>query len=168
MQHLTERVQPIVEARSSILFNVVGAVALFFAIVSALVWSGAAAVHDAVGTNGALLFTLVAGSILVLALIAGRNVKLFASQDLVGCVGPFGGVRVCQRTELAEVRTVWHRYAGREIGSWVFPTLHFRRLDGVDAFVTAAVLYRAKGLQAVAHHLGVLIDLDRPTTKRAA
>jgi hypothetical protein len=125
------------------------------------------AVNDSTGVTGGLVFSSIAGAVLLLALLAGHNIKLFATPEMVGARGPFGGVRVCPRTELAEVRTVWHWYQGRGLGLWILPTLHFRQRDGIDAFWTPVYLYRREGLRDLAQYLGVPIDLTRPTTEPA-
>jgi len=153
---------------SSALFKLVGGTTLICVIFGALVWSSAAAIHDSAGANGALVFLMAASIVLLAAFVASRNIKLFVQQGIVGCVGPFGGVRACPRDELSEVRTVWHWYQGRGMGMWVFPTLHFRRRDGSDAFTTPAILYRSDGLQTLADRLRLPIDLERPTNRKAA
>jgi hypothetical protein len=153
---------------SSALFKVVGGTALVGVILCALVWSSAAAMQDSAGANGALVFLMAASIVLLAAFVASRNIKLFVQQGIVVCVGPFGGVRACPREELSEVRTVWHWYQGRGMGMWVFPTLHFRRRDGSDAFTTPAILYRSGGLQTLAERLRLPIDLERPTSRKAA
>jgi hypothetical protein len=79
-----------------------------------------------------------------------------------------GGVRVCSRSELAEIRTVWHWYQGRGMGYWVFPTLHFRTRDTSDAFITPVLLYETEELLALSAYLGMPIELDRPRTQKAA
>ncbi|GAC1481212.1 MAG: hypothetical protein PVSMB9_06350 [Candidatus Dormibacteria bacterium] len=155
-------------AHSSALFKVVGGVALMCEVFAALVWSAAAAVHDSVGANGALAFFVLTGIVLLAVIVASRNIKLFVQQDVVGFVGPLGGIRLCQRAELTEVRTLWHWYQCRGIGTWMLPTLHFRRRDGSDAFVTPSLLYTTDGLQALGSQLGLPIDLERPTDRRAA
>jgi hypothetical protein len=153
---------------SSALFKVVGGTTLIGVIFGALVWSSAAAIHDSAGEIGALVFLMAASIVLLAAFVASRNIKLFVQQGMVGCVGPFGGVRACLCDELSEVRTVWHWYQGRGMGMWVFPTLHFRRRDGSDAFTTPAILYRSDGLQTLAERLRLPIDLERPTSRKAA
>jgi hypothetical protein len=54
------------------------------------------------------------------------------------------------------------------MGYWVFPTLHFRKRDTSDAFVTMVLLYETDDLLGLGAYLGIRIDLDRPTTPRAA
>jgi hypothetical protein len=162
------RVRPAFQARGGSIFTVFRGAALLLAIIALFFWGGATSVNDTAGENGGLVFLLVSAGIVAFAFIAGRKVRLFANQDLVGSVGPFGGVRVCTRTDLAEIRTVWHWYQGRGMGSWVFPTLHFRRRDTMDAFVTLALLYETEDLLALGAYLGMPIELDRPTTPKAA
>jgi hypothetical protein len=159
------RVQPAFLARSGMIFTLFRGVGLLLGIVAVLFWGGAAAVNDSTGEAGGLIFLLGSASMVSLAFIAGRNVKLFANEDVVGIVGPFGGVRVCSRNELGEIRTLWHWYQGRGIGSWVFPTLHFRKRNTDDAFVTPVLLYQNEDLVALGAYLGTPIDLDRPTTR---
>jgi hypothetical protein len=159
------RFTPVVRVPSGGLFPVIGVAAAFFVIASALTLWGAIAVNDSTGITGGLLFSSVSSAVLLLASVAGHKVKLFATPELVGAIGPFGSVRVCSRTELAEVRTVWHWYQGRGLGFWLLPTLHFRQHDGVDAFATSAYLYRRDGLRDLAAYLGIPIDLTRPSTE---
>jgi hypothetical protein len=137
-------------------------------IISVFLWGGATAVNDTTGETGGLIFLLISAGIFVIAFVGGRNVKLFANPDVVGVVGPLGGVRLCPRSELGEIRTVWHWYQGRGIGSWVFPTLHFRKRDTSDAFMTPVLLYQTDDLLALGAYLGIAIDLNRPTSSRAA
>jgi hypothetical protein len=144
------RFTPVVQAHSGGLFPVIGVAAAFFVIVSALTSWGAIAVNDSTGITGGLVFSSVSGAVLLLAIVAGHNIKLFATAEMVGAIGPFGGVRVCPRTDLAEIRTVWHWYQGLGLGFWLLPTLHFRQRDGVDAFATSAYLYRRDGLRNLA------------------
>jgi hypothetical protein len=161
------RVQPAFQARGGSIFTVFRGAALLLAIIALFFWGGATSVNDTAGETGGLVFLLVSAGIVAFAFIAGRKVRLFANQELVGSVGPFGGVRVCARTDLAEIRTIWHWYQGRGMGSWVFPTLHFRRRDTTDAFVTLALLYETEDLLALGAYLGMPIELDRPTTAKA-
>ncbi len=162
------RVQPAFEARAGSIFTVFRGAGLLLGIVAVFFWGGAAAVNDSAGETGGLVFLMVSAGIVTLASVAGRNVKIFANPEVVGTVGPLGGVRVCPRGELGEVRTVWHWYQGRGMGYWVFPTLHFRKRDTADAFMTPVLLYQREDLLALGAYLGTLIDLDRPTTSRAA
>jgi hypothetical protein len=131
-------------------------------------WGGATAVNDSAGEVGGLIFLLLSAGVVAFAFIAGHKVRLFANPELVGMVGPMGGVRVCSRAELAEIRTVWHWYQGRGMGSWVFPTLHFRKRDTTDAFLTLALFYETDDLLALGAYLGMPIELDRPRTPKAA
>ncbi len=162
------RVQPTFQARGGSIFIVFRGAALLIVIIALFFWGGATSVNDRAGENGGLVFLLVSAGIVAFAFIAGRKVRLFANQDLVGSVGPFGGVRVCARTDLAEIRTVWHWYQGRGMGSWVFPTLHFRKRDTSEAFTALVLLYENDDLLGLGAYLGIPIDLDRPTTPRAA
>lgn len=162
------RVRPVIQARSSSVFTVLRGVGLLLAMFAVLSLGGAAGVHDSTGEAGGLVFLVVSVSLVALGFIAGRNIKLFANPEVVGMVGPLGGVRLCPRSELAEIRTRWHWYQGRGMGSWVFPTLHFRRRDTNDAFMTPALLYRSEDLLALGGYLGMPIDLDRPTAPKAA
>ena len=143
-------------------FNFVGGAALVLVVIGAVTWGGATAVRDPAGEIGSAIFLLGALAMLVLSVAGRRNVRLFANDALIGCVGLFGGTRVFPRAELAEVRVVWHRYTGKGMGMWVFPTLHFLRRDVTDAFVTPAILYRPNDLQKLAAYLGLAIDLERP------
>jgi hypothetical protein len=162
------RIRPVIEARSGGIFTLVRGAALLLAMFAILFWGGAVAVNDSTGETGGLVFLAASVSLVALAFIAGRNVKLFANEDVVGVVGPLGGVRVCSRSELSAIRTRWHWYQGRGMGSWVFPTLHFRTRDTSDAFMTPALLYRSEALLALGAYLRMPIDLERPTTPRAA
>jgi hypothetical protein len=54
------------------------------------------------------------------------------------------------------------------MGYWVFPTLHFRKRDTSDAFITPVLLYETEDLLALSAYLGMPIELDRPTTSKAA
>src|SRR5260370_21165829 len=130
------RLQPAFQARSGSIFTVLRGAGLLLAIVSVFVWGGATVVNDGRGETGGLVFLLASAGMVALAFIAGRNVKLFANQDVVGIVGPIGGGRVCSRSELCEIPTLWHWYQGRGMGSWVFPTLHFRKLYTRDPLMT--------------------------------
>jgi hypothetical protein len=161
-------IRPVIQARGGSIFAVLRGVGLLLAMFAVLFLGGAAAVNDSAGETGGLIFLVASASLVALAFIAGRNVKLFANEDVVGIVGPLGGVRVCPRSELGEIRTRWHWYQGRGMGSWVFPTLHFRKRDTRDAFMTPVLLYRGEELLALGAYLGMPIDLDRPTTPRAA
>jgi hypothetical protein len=161
-------VQPAVRARGGTFFTLFRGLGILLAIVAVFFWGGVASVHDSTLETGGLVFLLASVAIVVFAFIAGRKVQLFANQEFVGIVGPLGGVRVCPRGELIEIRTTWHWYQGRGMGYWVFPTLHFRKRDTSDAFVTPVLLYEADDLLALSAYLGMLIELDRPTTRRAA
>jgi hypothetical protein len=144
-----------VEARSGGLFLVMGAASLLLTVISTLTWVGAVAINDSAGSTGGLLFSLAFGTLLLLTIVAGRNVRLFATPELIGAVGPLGGIRTCPRAEFAEIRLVRH---GDQFGTfifWRFPTLNVRRRDGVDAFSTSAYLYRKDGLRDLAQYLGV-------------
>ena len=147
---------------------VLRSVGLSLGILGLLFWGGATAVNDSAGEAGGLVFLLASCGLAGLGFIAGRNIRLFANQEMVGIVGPLGGVRVCSRSELAEIRTTWHWYQGRGMGFWVFPTLHFRKRDTSDAFATPALLYQSDDLLALGNYLVMPVDLDRPTTPRAA
>ncbi|HXN04847.1 MAG TPA: hypothetical protein VN895_08460 [Candidatus Acidoferrum sp.] len=160
--------QPAFEVRAGSIFTVFRGAALLVAIVALFFWGGATSVNDSAGETGGLVFLLFSVGLVVFAFIAGRKVRLFANQELVGIVGPLGGVRVCSRTELAEIRTAWHWYQGRGMGYWVFPTLHFRKRDTSDAFITPVLLYETEDLLALSSYLGMPIELDRPTTPKAA
>lgn len=162
------RVQAAVRARGGTFFTVLRGAGILLAIVAVFFWGGAASVNDTAWATGGLVFLLASLGIVVLAFTAGRKVQLFANQEFVGIVGPLGGVRVCPRGELAEIRTTWHWYRGRGIGYWVFPTLHFRKRDTSDAFITPVLLYETDDLLALSAYLGMPIDLDRPTTPKAA
>ena len=152
----------LVEVSAGPLFNFVGCAALVLVSIAAVTWGGTTAVGDPAGEIGSGIFLLGALAMLVFALAGRRNVRLFANDALVGCVGLFGGTRVIPRAELVEVRVAWNRYTGKGMGMWVFPTLHFRRRDVTDAFVTPAILYRPSDLQKLAAYLGLAIDLERP------
>jgi hypothetical protein len=162
------RLQPAAEAKASRLFRVIGGVAGAIGILCALVLGGAVAVNDASGIRGSLVGISIASAILLGSISAGRNIKLFATADLVGWVGPLGGVRMFARSDLSEIRTVWHWWQGRGLGWWIFPTLHFRRRDTTDAIVTPAIFYEPEGLQALSAYLGLPINLDPPTQDKAA
>jgi hypothetical protein len=162
------RVQPAVQARGGTFFTLFRGLGILLAIIAVFFWGGVASVHDSTLETGGLVFLLASVGIVVFAFIAGRNVKLFANTEVVGIVGPLGGVRVCPRSELSEIRTVWHWYQGRGMGYWVFPTLHFRKRDTSDAFVTMVLLYETDDLLGLGAYLGIPIDLDRPTTPKAA
>jgi hypothetical protein len=168
MDHPAARVQPAVQARGGSFFTLFRALGILLATIAVFFWGGAASVHDSTWETGGVVFLLASVAIVVFAFVAGRKVKLFANQGFVGIVGPVGGVRVCPRSELAEIRTVWHWYQGRGLGYWVFPTLHFRKRDTSDAFTTPALLYETQDLQALGAYLGMPIELDRPTTPKAA
>lgn len=168
MDSAAGRVLPAFQARSSSIFTLLRGVGLLLVIVAVLIWGGATAVNDSTGETGGLVFLLASAGIVALAFIAGRNVKLFANQEMVGIVGPLGGVRVCSRSDLGEIRTIWHWYRGRGMGSWVFPTLHFRKRDTSDAFMTPVLLYQSEDLLALGAYLGMPIDLRRPTIPRPA
>jgi hypothetical protein len=168
MDHPAARVQPAVQARGGSFFTLFRAVGILLATFAVFFWGGAASVHDRTWETGGVVFLLVSVAIVVFAFVAGRKVQLFANQGFVGIVGPVGGVRVCPRSELAEIRTVWHWYQGRGMGYWVFPTLHFRRRDTSDAFITPVLLYEAEELLALSAYLGMPIELGRPTTPKAA
>jgi hypothetical protein len=168
MDHLAARVQPAVQARGGSFFTLFRGLGILLAIVAVFFWGGAASVHDSTWEASGLAFLLASLAIVVFAFVAGRKVQLFANQGVVGIVGPVGGVRVCLRSELAEIRTVWHWYQGRGMGYWIFPTLHFRKRDTSDAFSTPVLLYETEGLLALSAYLGLPIELDRPTTPRAA
>jgi hypothetical protein len=159
---------PSVEARSGGLFLVVEASAFLLFVISAFTWVGAMAVNDSAGIAGGLLFSLAFAAVIALAIVASRNVKLFATPEVIGVVGPLGGVRTCPRAEFAELRFVRHSWSSLHgVVFWRLPTLHFRRRDGVDAFSTSAYLYRKDGLQDLAQYLGVPLDLSRPNFERA-
>ena len=162
------RVQPLVQAKAGSIFTVFRGAAILLATISVFVWGGATAVNDTTGEVGGLVFLLASAGVVVFAFVAGHNVQLFVTAEVVGIVGPLGGVRTCPRSELAEIRTVWHWYQGRGMGSWVFPTLHFRKRDTTDAFVTFALLYEDDELHALGAYLRTPIDLERPTASRAA
>jgi hypothetical protein len=153
---------------SGALFKVVGGTALICVVFGALVWSGAATIHDSAGVNGALVFLMVCTIVLLAAFVASRNIKLFVQHGMLGCVGPLGGVRACQLDDLTEIRTVWHWYQGRGMGMWVFPILHFRLRDGSDAFATPAILYLSDSPQTLGERLRLPIDLERPASRKAA
>jgi len=161
-------VQPAFEVRAGSIFTVFRGAALLAAIVALFFWGGATSVNDRAGETGGLVCLLVSAGIVVFAFVAGGKVRLFANQELIGLVGPFGGIRVCCRTDLAEIRTVWHWYQGRGLGAWIFPTIHFRKRDTTDAFVTLALLYETEDLIALGAYLGMPIELDRPATPKAA
>jgi len=163
---VTESAEAVV-VPSSALFKLIGGIALVCEIFGAVVWSSAIAMRDSDVANGALVFLGLFGVVVLACYAANRNIRLFVQQDIVGCVGPLGGVRLCQLADLAEVRTVWHRYTGRGMGVWVFPTLHFRRRDTSDAIVTPAIFYRIDALQALAERVGMPIDLERPIGRAA-
>jgi hypothetical protein len=167
MDVLAARVQPAVEVKSGSIFTVLRGAGLVLAILGLAVWGGSTAVNDTTGEAGGLVFWLVSAATWAFAFVASRNVKLFASEDVVGIVGPFRGVRVCSRGELAEIRTVWHWWQGRSLGYWVFPTLHFRKRDTSDAFITPVLLYRGEDLPALGAYLGTPIDVERPTSEHA-
>jgi hypothetical protein len=99
-------VQPTFQARGGSIFTVFRGAALLLAIIALFFWGGATSVNDTAAENGGLLFLMVSAGIVAFAFIAGRKVRLFANQELVGSVGPFGGVRVCARTDLTEIRTI--------------------------------------------------------------
>jgi hypothetical protein len=164
----TPHVEAAFEARSGSIFTVFRGTGLLLGIISVFFWGGATAVNDTTGETGGLVFLLISAGTVLMAFVAGRNVKLFANPEVVGVVGPLGGVRLCPRSELGEIRTVWHWYQGRGIGSWVFPTLHFRKRDASDAFMTPVLLYQPDDLLALGAYLGTAIDLDRPTSSRAS
>jgi len=165
MDLLAARVQPAVEVKSGSIFTVFRGAGLVLAILGLSFWGGATAVNDSTGEAGGLVFWLASAGTWVFAFIASRNVKLFANEDVVGVVGPLGGVRICARSELSEIRTIWHWWRGRGMGSWVFPTLHFRKRDTSDAFITPVLLYRTEELPALGAYLGTPIDLERPTSE---
>jgi hypothetical protein len=147
-----------VEARSGGLFLVMGGASLLLTVISTLTWAGAVAINDSAGATGGVLFSLSGAALLLLTIVAGRNVRLFANPELIGAVGPFGGIRTCPRAEFAELRLV--RYGDR-VGDFFFwrrPTLYVRRRDGVDAFATSAYLYRKDGLRDLAQYLSVPLD----------
>ena len=165
MDAFAARVQPVIQVRSGAIFIILRGAGFVLAILGLAFWGMATAVHDSTGESGGLVFLLASTGTWALAFIASRNVKLFANKDLVGVVGPFGGVRVCSRGELGEIRTTWHWWQGRGMGFWVFPTLHFRNRDTSDAFVTPVLLYRTKDLAALGAYLGIPIDLEPPPAK---
>jgi len=140
----------------------VGGTALLCVTFGAVTWASATAVGDTTGETGSTMFLLGAILILILTVVGRRNVSLFANDEVVGCVGFFGETRICLRSEVAEVRLVWHRYTGRGMGAWVFPTLHFLRQDLTDALTTPAFLYRNDDLRKLADFLGLAIELKRP------
>jgi hypothetical protein len=162
MRLRASRFTPAVQARSGGLFPIVGVAASLLLLTSAFALVGAVVINDPAGVTGGLVFSLALGAVLVLTTIARRNIKLFATPELIGVVGPFGGVRTCPRVDFAELRLVRH---GDVLGTyilWRFPTLHVRRRDGVDAFSTSAYLYRKDGLRDLAQYLGVPLDLSGP------
>src|SRR6266550_8533955 len=167
MDVLAARVQPAVEVKSGSIFTVLRGAGLVLAILGLAFWGRATAVNDSTGEAGGLVFWLASAGTWVVAFIASRNVKLFANEDVVGMVGPFGGVRICARSELGEIRTIWHWWQGRGTGFWVFPTLHFRKRDTSDAFITPVLLYRTEDLPALGAYLGTPVDLERPTSEPA-
>jgi hypothetical protein len=168
MDHPAARVQPAVQVRGGSFFTLFRAFGILLATIAVFFWGGAASVHDSSWETGGLVFLLASVAIVVFAFVAGRKVQLFANQGFVGIVGPMGGVRVCSRSELAEIRTVWHWHQGRGMGYWVFPTLHFRTRDTSDAFITPVLLYETEELLALSAYLGMPIELDRPRTQKAA
>jgi hypothetical protein len=167
MDVFAARVQPAVRVRSSSVFTVLRGAGFVLAIFGLSFWGGATAVHDTTGEAGGGVFLLASAGTWAFAFLAGRNVRLFANEDMVATVGPFGGVRVCPRSELAEIRTIWHWWQGRGLGFWVFPTLHFRKRDTSDAFITPVLLYRTEDLPALGSYLGKTIDLERPPSADA-
>jgi len=106
----------LVEVSAGPLFNFVGCAALVLVSIAAVTWGGTTAVGDPAGEIGSGIFLLGALAMLVFALAGRRNVRLFANDALVGCVGLFGGTRVIPRAELVEVRVAWHRYTGKGMG----------------------------------------------------
>jgi hypothetical protein len=167
MDVFARRVQPAVQIRSGGIFNIFRGAGLVLAILGLFFWGGSTAVNDTTGEAGGLVFWLASAGTWALAFVASRNIKLFANEEVVGMVGPFRGVRVCPRSDLGEIRTVWHWWQGRGMGFWVFPTLHFRKRDTSDAFITLVLLYRAEDLPALGAYLGTPIDLERPTSEPA-
>jgi hypothetical protein len=151
-----------VEVHAGPVFTYVGGAALVFVLFGAITWASATAVTDPAGETGSAIFLLCASAILALTMVGRRNVKLFANDEVVGRVNFFGATRVCLRSELAEVRVIWHRYTGRGMGMWVFPTLHFIRRDLTDALATPAIYFRTKDLLELAQFLGRPISLERP------
>ena len=143
------------------MFPVVGIAATLLLLISALTWAGAVAINDPAGVIGGVAFSFAFAAVLLLTIVAARNVRLFATPELIGAVGPLGGVRTCPRAEFAELCLVRHKdWAGFIF--WRLPTLHVRRRDGVDAFSTSAYLYSKDGLHDLAQYLGVPVDLSRP------
>lgn len=159
-------VKPVVTVRSGPVFVIIGSSALIFLVFSAVAWAGASAMNDVGAAVVSGSFLLVSGALLAVTVVARKNTRLFANEDVVGSVGPFGGVRLCLRAELREVRVVWQRYRGRGWGdaTWAFPSLHFRRLDGTDAFAKPALLFRYGDLNTLANYLQMSISLERPTS----
>jgi hypothetical protein len=136
--------------------------ASFLLLLSVLAWAGSFAINDSAGVTGGLPFTLVSGALLAAATISGHNIRFFANADVIGVVGPLGGMRTCSRAEFAELRLVRDRdWLGASIW-WRLPRLQVRRRNGSDAFVTSAYLYQRSGLRQVARYLGVPLDLSRP------
>lgn len=165
MDAFAARVQPAIQVRSGAIFIILRGAGFVLAILGLAFWGMATAVHDSTGESGGLVFLLASAGTWALAVIAGRNIKLFANEELVGVVGPFGGVRVCSRSELGEIRTTWHWWQGRGMGFWVFPRLHFRKRDTSDALITPVLLYRAEDLPALGAYLGMPIDLEQPPAR---
>ncbi len=159
--------QPAVVVRSCSIFTVLRGAGFVLAILGFAFWGMATAVNDSTGETGGLVFWLASVVTWALAFVAGRNIMLFANQNIVGIVGPLGGIRTCNRTELSEIRTIWHWWQGRGAGYWIFPTLHFRTRDTSDAFVTPVLLYKGDDLPALGAYLKMTIDLDRPTSEPA-
>ena len=158
----TSSVQPVVTVRSGPVFVLIGSGALIVLMFSAVMWAGASAMQDLRVATVSGILVVISGALLALTALARKNVRLFANEDVVGSVGPFGGVRLCPRAELREVRVVWRPYRGRGDATWAFPSLHFRRLDGVDAFAKPALLYRHGDLKTLANYLQLSISLERP------
>ena len=153
------RLAPMVEARSGGLFPVVGISVLLLSVISTLTWAGAVAIDDSAGKIGGLAFSVAFGAVLLLTIVAGRNVRLFATPEVIGAVGPFGGLRTCPRAEFAELRL--ERHWDPVFGIfWRFPALHIRRRDGTDAFSTSAYLYRKAALEDLARYLGVSLIIE--------
>jgi hypothetical protein len=156
------KIQPQVEARSGGLFSVFAVAASFLLLLSALAWAGSIAIKDTAGATGGLAFTLLSSALLAAATISSRNICFFANTDVIGVVGPLGGMRTCSRAEFADLRVVRDRdWLGASIW-WRLPRLQVRRRNGTDAFVTSAYLYQRNGLREVARYLGVPLDLSHP------